>query len=96
MAQTTLLLFTVPHFCQASDNATAGSGREGWVSQPDGVSIHGAPCTYSVSCNVYCNLSEEHLLLRQVLLAQFPTSKSKANSVLVARDFRHSMVTSIL
>lgn len=36
MAQTVVFILSVSRLCQASDNATAGLPREGWVSQPDG------------------------------------------------------------
>ncbi len=36
MAQTAVLVLTASQLCQASDNATAGTGHEGWVSQPNG------------------------------------------------------------
>lgn len=36
MAQTAVLVLTVSLLCQASDNATAGTGHEGWVPQPNG------------------------------------------------------------
>ena len=36
MARTAFLVLSVSHLCQAGDNTTAGTGREGWVAQPNG------------------------------------------------------------
>jgi len=46
------------------------------------VSIDGAPYAYSASCNVHCDMFEEHLLLKHVLLTHLPSWKSYADSVI--------------